>query len=258
MKRLMTICLVVTMILAMTSMANAAIKVDFTRVYIANFYGSDNYDALWNNAQYAITNGLSSYDGFGTGIGEFKETTEVTGIQSYVTNYESWDGVYAAGEYGGRASWVYHIYDDTGAAVTFNNITKEYFDDMDEPRHSTSGWGALSISGYDSRKFVGVTSDGSITTDTGDTVYGFIGLSGNSWWHKEDGDVIADDSSPYWDDRFTLLAAHGANVEQNQTLWGFEIGYGGETFTAPDIAVVPEPATLALLGLGSLLLRKRK
>ncbi len=271
MKKLMTICAVATMVFAVSGVANADIQVDFTRVYAPNAYGSDNYDTLWANAQHAVVNGLSSYDGYGGGIGEFKETTEVTGIQSYVTSYESWNGVYSAGEYGGRASWVYHIYDDAGAEVTFDSITKEYFDDRDfdgggETRHSTNGWGPIEITEYDSTRFVGIKSDDSITTDTGDAVVGFIGLSGNSWWHAEresesdPWDYIKDDSSDYWDDRFTLLAAHGADVEQNQTHWGFEIGYGGETFTAPDIAVVPEPATLSLIGLGGIgmLIRRRR
>ena len=41
MKNLITICAVVTMILAVSGVANAAIQVDFTRIYIANIYADD-------------------------------------------------------------------------------------------------------------------------------------------------------------------------------------------------------------------------
>ena len=251
------------LVLGITCSVQADIQVDFTRVYMPNAYGSASYLTMWDNAQYAVLNGLSSY---GTGISEFKETAEVTGVQSYVTSYESWNGEYAAGEYGGRASWVYHIYDDSGAAVSFNSITKEYFDDKDGVRHSTAGWGQLGITAYNVKSFVGIKSDGSITTDMNDEVVGFIGVSGDSWWHSEgllaDGSAAAKDeyyirnaSSSYWDDRFALLAARGANVEQTQTMWGFEITYGEEVFTAPDITIacttVPAPGALLLAGFGT-------
>ncbi len=244
MKNLLTIS--VAFVLT-SSIANAAIQVEFYRVYAPNAYGSSSYGDFWSNTQYAILNGLSNY---GSGISEFKEVAEVTGVESYVTSYNSWKGAEVAGEYGARPSWAYRIYDDTGADVSIAaNITREYFDDWGGTRTGTGGWGALPTE-YDADRFVGVDVNGVITIDPLVPVKSFIGLSGLAWWHHESGDNIANNGSPYWNDRFTLLAAAGANVEANQTLWGFELGYGGMTFTAPDIAIVPEPGTLALAGLG--------
>ena len=260
MKKLMMICVVFSMCLLPANIAKAEIQVDFYRCYAPNAYGSSSYDTFWSNAQHAVLNNLASY---GSGNSEFKIVTEVSGVESYVTSYASWNGVEVAGEYGGRASWVYHIYDDGGALLDFTSMTKEYFDDLGGTRESTAGWGPLAISGYDATRYVGVDTNGNVTTNPLDDMAGFLGLSGNSWWHAEDdgvggNDFIANNSSTYWDDRFTLLAASGLNIEQNQTHWGLEIGYHGTTYVAPDIAVTPEPASLSMLAIGGLMMIRRK
>lgn len=234
--------------------ANAALVVDFYRVLAPNAYGSPSYDQFFSNTQQAILNSQPSY---GSGISEFKTIESVTGVQSYVTSYEQWNGAAAAGEGGSRPSWAYYIYDDQGANLDLTSLggTKEYLYDWDSVEYSD--WGAIALGNLDAKRLVGVDINGDIGIDASVDYVSYIGLSGNAWWQTNWTGTLGVDH--VWTDytnatnnpnRLDDLAQLGAWLPAHQSYWGFELVLGGQTFRAENIAVVPAPATVSLILLG--------
>ncbi|MBN1818426.1 MAG: PEP-CTERM sorting domain-containing protein [Sedimentisphaerales bacterium] len=224
------------------------IQIDFFPCYAPNPQGAA-YDSYWQNAQYAVLNGLDAY---GEGIAGFAPVTSVTGVQSFVTSYESFNGVETAGEYGGRASWVFHIFDTEGGSVSLASLTaREFFDDLGGVTHSSYG-GPLAITDFDPDRLVGIDAAGATTIDAQAEIVGILGIAGNAWLHF----LLPEDDG--YEQRFDLLADTGAAIEASQSLWGFSLVYDGQTFAAPEIGVIPEPATWLLLGVGTILLRRKR
>ncbi len=234
--------------------AEAALVVDFYRVMAPNANGAASYDQFFTNTQYAILNGLPSY---GSGNSEFKTITSVNGVQSFVTSYEQWNGVATPDEYGDRPSWAYYIYDDAGGNLDLSSLngTKEYLYDWDSVEYSD--WGPIALGGLNEKRLVGVDVNGLTGVDPTVDYVSYIGLSGNAWWQTNWTGTLGVDH--VWTDSTTLtnnpnalddLAELGDWLPKHQSYWGLELVLDGQAFRAENINVVPEPATLALLGLG--------
>ncbi len=245
------------------------ITVDWYRTVAPNAHtGGSSYAQWWANAQESVINlnGAS----YGSGKSAFTDigNAGVTGMESYVTSFESYNGVYEANEGGTRPTWVYYISNDDGSVMDNSllaSATRNY-------KYSWGGtessfWGDIPFPGLDAGRLLGVRADGTTGTDLNDQYVGFIAASGNAWWAQNwtgtlgvDHQWIAGDYMVGDPDRFDKLAQLAAYAQANQDYWAFSINFGGNNFDAPDITVVPlpTPAAIAAIGLGGIAIRRRR
>ncbi len=271
MKKAMKLSLSCALVAGMSGFAQGAITVDWYRTAAPNAFGSASYGQFWANVQDSIIN-FGGAD-LGTGNSAFTNVTEVTGMQSYVTTFESYNGVFEANEYGTRPSWAYYI--SNGGAVMDNSLlasaTKNYSYSWDgthtqllEDVAPNGDIPFIPGGQFDANRLVGVRADGSIGTSLTDEYVGFIGLSGIAWtpwnWTGTLGvdhvyTTPIDASDP---DRFDKLAQLAAFTGVTQDYWAFSINFGGQDFFAPNINVTPTPGSAVLLGLGGLMATRRR
>ncbi len=252
------------LIAGLAGAANAAITVDWYAAAAPNVWGSPSYGQFWLDAQESIlTMG-------GADNGAFSNSFEVTGMQSYVTSFDSYNGVYQANEGGHRPSWIYYISNDDGSLMDnslLNTSTKTYGYTWEGTENDIAFGGVtdLPFGTLTELGRLGVRADGTTSTDMNGEYVGFLAISGMAWWATNwtgtlgvdhqwiDGDYMVNDP-----DRFDKLAQLAAYTEQYQDSWNFRINFGGQEFIAPDINIVPAPSAAALLGLGGLLATRRR
>lgn len=245
-------------VLGLNGLAQADITVDWYRTTAPNVYGASSYNDFWSNVQDSIINNGGADTGSGNGA--FINTASVTGMQSYVTSFESLNGSYAAGEYGVRPSWVYYISNDDGSTMTYNDTfagaTRNYGYSWGGTEESF--WGDIGFGDMVANGRIGVRADGTTGIDPTEEYVGFIAIAGNAWWAQNwigtlgvdqswiDGDYLVGDP-----DRFEKLAQLAAYVQENQDFWSFSINIQGIDYQAPNINVAPVP-TAALAGMALL------
>jgi len=247
------------LIAGMAGAAHAAITVDWYTTAAPNVFGAASYAQFWADAQQSIlTMG-------GVDNGSFTNMSEVTGMQSYVTSFQSLDGVFESNEYGNRPTWIYYISNDDGSLMdnsmlgtatktygfTWEGASEELFD------------GAVPFGAFSNGR-LGVRADGTTSTDINGDYVGFFASSGVAWepwnWtgtlgvdHEWTTAIGAGDP-----DRFDKLAQLAEYTGIAQDSWDFSINFGGQDFFAPSINVVPAPSAVALLGLGGLVATRRR
>ena len=243
--------------------ANAAITVDWYTAAAPNVFGAPSYAQFAADAMDSILN-MGGVDN-----GLFVNTSEVTGMQTLVTTFQSLNGVFAANEYGTRPSWAYYITDTNVDAA--NGVFMDNNMLLSGTRNYSDTWGGSSATITGDIPFgalggprIGVRADGSTSTDMSGDYVGFFAISGMAWtatnWTGTLGaghtwTTAIDASDP---DRFDKLDQLAAYYETYQDSFGFSINFGGQDFFAPNINIIPAPSAVALLGLGGLVATRRR
>ncbi len=245
----------------------AEITVDWYRTVAPNVYGAASYDQWWANAQQSVINQSGANVGSGNSTFTDIGNTPITGMDSYVTSFQSRNGVYEAGEYGVRPSWVYYISNDDGSVMDnslLTTATKNYKYSWEGTEDSF--WGDVAFGDFHAKGRLGVRADGTTSTDPNGEYVGFIAISGNAWWAYNWTGTLGVDH--IWTDpivesdplRFDKLAQLAVYSQAAQDYWAFSINFGGVNFDAPDITIVPlpTPAAIAAIGLGGIAIRRRR
>ena len=270
MKKLITICLV----LLIYSISSAGVTIDVTASSAPNGYGGAAWSGYNLNALHALENGLSVYGDRSTDPAGYEAAPDVVDPwEIAVTSFNSWRGDINptgafANEYGNRMHFGLHAYGDGTSQFKLEDLTFSlHSDDTEDSLVFVGDFIGYSYSatrygidwGTDRVKGGGddiIYASGNGTTLVDELVY--VGV-GNAWWpgYYDGEDPAYSSANPpggiqaAMDDYYTSIASE----QPIDVTCAYEIG----SFSGVDtVTVIPEPATMALLGLGGLLLRKRK
>jgi hypothetical protein len=249
-------------VIAMASAVSAEIQVNIYGAAAPNIYGSSSYAPWWSNAQTAIRGGSTDV---GSGNSEYIQLSSTGGVsadqpgyQAVVSGFDSWHGVAGGtGELGTRIHFIYSIKATEGESLSLADISG--IDVLE------NGWGDSNFSiftyfygsttSYDSTttfdpaKRVGFKTDGTLVT-SGNDMTGITEIIGNFGMAN----AVYFPNNIYYGGTTAQeeLDLGIADVEANLQSWKGTITYAGTTTAETTVCFVPEPGTLALLGMAGL------
>lgn len=270
MKLSSVICAAVMMVFAVSGLARAGVTLDVVASSAPNAYGSPSWSGYCSNALYALENGLSvNGDRATTPTGYEAAPDEVDPWEIAVTSFKSWRGDVNptgafANELGNRMHFGLHAYGDGTSQFTLEDLTFSlHSSDTEDSLIYEGGFTGLSYTGTtryginwgDDRAKGGgddtVYTSGNGTTLVDELVY--VGV-GNAWWPGGDDTTPATPeggAQAAMDEYFSWVASE----QPIDVTCTYSLG----AFSGSDlVTVVPEPAGVVLLALGSLFLRRRR
>lgn len=270
MKKLITICLVVTMILVVSGAAQAttyqAVYTSAAASHSGRFAPPANYTNIYNGK--SLAGGLDEVDGFGLSSGPDYTgwNANHTGVGQYDDPSRGWS--YNNNDNNGGYTDAYSSTEATDSGYvefewTFNNVAADsqgYFltvtvDDLDDyVTKKGSAWASVpdewkvSVNGgyigdlYDYDDPQGSGPNRSINTFNVGNVSGSVKIEINGTYFN----------------KLHETAYYGANYGTYASWGDTASAQHGIRLEGLDLTSVPEPATMALLALGGLLLRRKK
>ncbi len=247
----------------------AAVTLDVYASGAPNLFGSPSGSGYMSNALHALGNGLSTYGDPNSPTGYSQEGSTVTAGDVAATSFKSWRGNVNptgafANELGGRIHFGLHAYGDGTAQFRLQDLSWSL--DSSDSGNSLDAVGNFGSANYNSTSRYGVNwGDDRVKGGVDDVVYTsgngntlvdelvYVGVGG-AWWP---GGSDPTPSNPVggaqhaMDQHYSWVAAN-APIDLSLT---YSIG----SYTGSDsVQVVPEPATLGMLGLAGLALGRRR
>jgi hypothetical protein len=275
MKKLITICLVVAVITAVSGTAHAGPVGVTIQLYASpapNGYGSPSWSGYAANVIASLEAGSTSTGNPATDPTAFYTIGEYVTTDIAVTGFNSWEGVVNPSspfdnEYGQRLHFPWVISSITALNdIKLSNVGNMdiYWKDSDEstyPLESAAFGDAATyrFTAYSSNR-VGIMADGTIVNSGASTqlvnkiIYTGYGMA---WadYHDTTGTLTDQEVLD------NLLADLGdGSLEYMRATVNYYYSDSGVSpaGTGAELILVPEPATICLLGLGGLFLRRRK
>jgi hypothetical protein len=267
MKKTVTIIVTLVLIAAVGGIARAGVSIQLYASPAPNIYGSPSWSGYANNVINSLKAGMTSNGDSATDPTAFYTISEYVTTDIAVTGFKSWKGIVNppspfANELGQRLHFPIVISSDTGLNdIKLSNVGNMdiYWLDTDDGLSELAAYGDASTYRFDAYGSyrIGIKADGTIiNSGQADQLVNkiiYVGY-GMAWAGYSDIEKTLTDQQVLDE----LLASRGdGSLKYMRSTVNYYDDLG-TSIAAKELILVPEPATMSILGLGALSLIRRK